>query len=162
MERNKTVSITQQESEEYLVKIFAMLKKLDKITIVKKKSELNNTELRLISEVIFSNSEGKRLISTQLAKKLNVTRSAISQIVNSLESRRIIKRVPDDVDRKIAYIELTDSAMDVYLQAKAMGVGFMSKLVEEFGKERLDTLLSLSDSFWETVERLNDEENNEK
>ena len=130
MERNKTVSITQQESEEYLVKIFAMLKKLDKITIVKKKSELNNTELRLISEVIFSNSEGKRLISTQLAKKLNVTRSAISQIVNSLESRRIIKRVPDDVDRKIAYIELTDSAMDVYLQAKAMGVGFMSKLVE--------------------------------
>ncbi len=157
MEKTKeNVTVNEQECAAYLTKIFSMLKNLEKISIVKKKAELNNTELRLIGEIIFAQSDGKRLISTQLAKRLNVTRSAISQIVNSLEKRQIIKRVPDEVDRKIAYIELTDDALGVYLKTKDAGVAFMGKLVEKFGKEKLDTMLSLSDEFLQTVEALNE------
>lgn len=141
-------------NEEYLSEIFSMCKKMESVTMVKGKTELNTTELRLVGEVIFANCEGKRLISTQLAKRLCITRSAVSQIVNNLESRGIVKRVPDSVDKKIAYVELTDSSLAVYREAKESAEQVVGKIVEAFGRENLDKLLELSDKFWEVVENI--------
>ncbi|MBE5753636.1 MAG: MarR family transcriptional regulator, partial [Clostridiales bacterium] len=101
------------------------------------------------------NYKGERLISTQLAKKLDVTRSAVSQIVKKLEKDGVIKRVPDEIDKKIAYIELTENSLDGYKKAKEEGEVFVGKLIENFGKNKLDSLLSLSEEFWEIIEKLN-------
>lgn len=147
--------IIKSENEFYLGKIFAMLKKMEKIAIANKSATLGDTELRLISEIVFSNYKGERLISTQLAKKLDVTRSAVSQIVKKLEKDGIIKRVPDGTDKKIAYIELTENSLDGYEKAKEEGEVFVGKLIENFGKNKLDTLLALSEEFWEIIEKLN-------
>ena len=143
-------------NEEYLSKIFAMCKKMESVAMVKGKTELNTTELRLVGEIIFANCEGKRLISTQLAKRLCITRSAVSQIVNNLESRGIVKRVADSVDRKIAYVELTDSSLAVYEATKESAEQAVGKIVETFGRENLDKLLELSDKFWEVVENISE------
>lgn len=140
--------------EEYLSKIFSMCKKIESVTMLKDKTELNTTELRLVGEIIYANSEGKRLISTQLAKRLNITRSAVSQIVNNLEKRGIVKRVADSIDRKIAYIELTESALEVYRVAKEKAENLVGEIVKVFGEENLDKLLSLSDDFFEVVENI--------
>ena len=147
--------IIKSENEFYLGKIFAMLKKMEKIAIANKSAKLGDTELRLISEIVFSNYKGERLISTQLAKKLDITRSAVSQIVKKLEKDGVIKRVPDEIDKKIAYIELTENAIDGYEKAKEEGEVFVGKLIENFGKNKLDSLLSLSEEFWEIIEKLN-------
>lgn len=141
-------------NEEYWREIFSMCKKMESITMIKDKKELNTTELRLVGEIIFANCEGERLISTQLAERLCITRSAVSQIVSNLEGRGILKRVADPVDRKIAYIELTDSSMGVYQVAKESAERSVSKIVETFGRENLDQLLALSDKFWEVVENI--------
>ena len=141
-------------NEEYWREIFSMCKKMESITMIKDKKELNTTELRLVGEIIFANCEGERLISTQLAERLCITRSAVSQIVSNLESRGILKRVADPVDRKIAYVELTDSSMGVYQVAKESAERSVSKIVETFGRENLDQLLALSDKFWEVVENI--------
>lgn len=146
--------VQKSENEEYLCRIFSMLKKMENVSIIKEKSALNNTELRLVGEVLFASMNGERLISTQIAKRLSVTRSAISQIVNNLEGKGVIKRVPDKVDKKIAYIELTDDSLEVYQTAKTLGENFVGDIVKEFGKEKLDQLLNLSESFWKTIEKL--------
>ena len=147
---------TMKTNEEYLSKIFSMCKKMENVTMQKEKTQLNTTELRLVGEIIFANCEGKRLISTQLAKRLCITRSAVSQIVNNLESRGIVKRVADSVDKKIAYVELTDSSLEVYQSAKESAERSVGKIVEEFGRENLDQLLALSDKFWKVVENISE------
>lgn len=141
-------------NEEYLSKIFSMSKKMESVTTLKEKTQLNTTELRLVGEIIFANCEGKRLISTQLAKRLCVTRAAVSQIVNNLERRGVVKRVADAVDRKIAYIELTESSLEVYEAEKASAEEFVGKIVERFGRKNLDQLFELADKFWEVVENI--------
>ena len=148
-------TLKEKENENYIIRIFAMLKKLEKLSVIKKEAALNHTELRLVGEILYSKAEGERLISTQLAKRLNVTRSAVSQIVQNLEKREIIKRVDDLVDKKIAYVELTDFAMKLYLKTKESWLETLAKIIEEFGKEKLDALLALSDEFGEIVEKLN-------
>lgn len=142
------------KNEEYLGKIFTMLKKMEGVALTKAKSHFNNSEMRLLGEVIFAGYDGKRLISTQLANRLGVTRSAVSQMVNKLEKRGVVKRVPDEVDRKIAYIELSDTALAHYNEEKGLSCDFVEEVIGKMGEENLDKLMELSDLFIDTIVEL--------
>ncbi len=161
MERKKKTSqtppteqVVKTKNEEYLGKIFTMLKKMESVALTKVKSHFNNSEMRLLGEVILAGYSGKRIISTQLASRLGVTRSAVSQMVNKLEARGIVKRVPDDVDRKIAYIELSDTARSYYGEEMKICCDFVGEVMEKMGEEKLNALIELSDEFIRTVDEL--------
>lgn len=142
------------KQEEYLAKLFSILKKRESILFVDKKTNFNNTDIRMISEIVAAKYEGKRLISTQIAKRLGVTRSAISQIVNRLESQGVVKRVPDEVDKKIAYIELAEGILEKYGDDIRMCLDFVGKLVEEFGEENFNKMYELFVSFVDLGQQL--------
>lgn len=141
-----------QANEKYLNSVFSMMKKRDGIMVADKKTRFNDTELRLISEVLSAKQGGNRLISTQLATKLGVTRSAISQIVNRLEEAGALKRVPDAIDRKIAYIEVTEETIDSYRADIKTCSEFIGRVVEKFGAEKFQQMKSLLEEFMEKME----------
>lgn len=146
------------KNEEYLAKIFSILRKRDEIVIVDEKTYFNKTELRLLREIVSAKTEGNRLISTQLAKRLGVTRSAVSQIVNRLEARGVLTRVSDEKDRKIAYIELSDSIVKQYGEDISRSLTFIGKVVAEFGEDNFNRMYELFNSFVElTKTRLKEE-----
>ena len=154
MEKNEKKIVGDAEkarNEEYLGKIFTMLKKMEGVALTKVKSHFNNSEMRLLGEVILAGYDGKRIISTQLAARLGVTRSAVSQMVNKLEARGIVRRVPDEVDRKIAYIELSDTALTYYNEEKGVCCNLVGEVIDRIGVEKVDKLSELSDLFIETV-----------
>ena len=137
--------------EAYLGKIQAMTRKLQNVVFVKGKKSFNNSELRMLEEIVAADKKGERLISTQLADKVGVTRSAISQMVNRLSEKGLVQRVPDDVDRKIAYIELTGNAKELYnAQRKRMGE-VVAKVVADFGADKANQMLKLVDEFCDSV-----------
>lgn len=138
---------TDKEKEKYLVKLFSLLRNRENMIIMEKGAHFNNTELRMIREVLLAQCENRRLISTQIAKLLGVTRSAISQIVNRLEERGVLRRVPDETDKKIAYIQLSESIMDLYKEDLQAALQFVGGVVEEFGEEKFNTLCALFDEF---------------
>ena len=152
MKNKKILKMTEQE-EERLGKIFSLLRKRESIIIADKKMRFNQTELRMLSEIISASYEGKRLISTQLAKRLGITRSAVSQIVNRLEEQGVVKRVADDVDRKIAYIEISEEILGVYGEDLKNCVSFINGLVEEFGEEKFNQMYELFISFTDLAEK---------
>ncbi len=149
MTKEKTELLQGGKNEEYLAKIFSILRKRDEIVIVDQKTFFNKTELRLIGEIVSAQTEGERLISTQLAKRLGVTRSAISQIVNRLEARGVVIRVADEKDKKIAYIELSDSIAEKYGEDISCSLQFIGKVVTEFGEDKFNQLYELFVSFIE-------------
>ena len=124
-----------------------MIKKRDEIVVVDKKTNFNNTELRMFSEILIAKTKGERLISTQLAKCLGITRSAVSQIVNRLEENGVIKRVPDKVDKKIAYVELSEGMLELYGEDIEKCLQFIDGLVREFGEDNFETMYELFVSF---------------
>ena len=140
--------------EAYLGKIQAMTRKLQNVVFVKGKKSFNNSELRMLEEIVAADKKGERLISTQLADKVGVTRSAISQMVNRLSEKGLVQRVPDDVDRKIAYIELTGNAKELYnAQRKRMGE-LVAKVVADFGADKANQMLKLVDEFCDSVYKI--------
>lgn len=140
--------------EAYLGKIQAMTRNLQNVVFVKGKKSFNNSELRMLEEIVAADKKGERLISTQLADKVGVTRSAISQMVNRLSEKGLVQRVPDDVDRKIAYIELTGNAKELYnAQRKRMGE-VVAKVVADFGADKANQMLKLVDEFCDSVYKI--------
>lgn len=137
----------ERKNEEYLAKVFALIRSRDEIAFADTKTHFNKTELRLINEVIATNTAGKRVISTQLAQRLGVTRSAISQIVNRLEARGVITRVSSEHDKKIAYIELSNEILAQYGEDIEKSKRFVGALVEEFGEENFNKLCELTEAF---------------
>ena len=139
-------------NEKHLQMLYALSKRRESLAIANKNTHFKDTELRLLAEIVQAKNEGVRLISTQLADKLCITRSAISQIVNRLESEGIVKRVPDAVDRKIAYIELTDETLALYKKDWAYCQQFFGKIVKNFGEERFVEMCNLVNAFIDMVE----------
>lgn len=138
--------------EKYLNDVFMIMKQMNSLAVADKETRFNHTEMRLLGEIMATRYVGKRLISTQLADLLGLTRSAISQIVNRLETQGIVKRVADDVDRKIAYIEITDEALKTYGDDLEICVEFVGKVVKKFGEEKFNTMCALFEEFCGTVQ----------
>ncbi len=141
------------ENDRFLAAIFAFQKRRDGLVVCTKKSRFNDTELRLLNEIILAEREGKRLISTQLATRLGITRSAISQIVNRMEKEGVVKRVPDAVDRKIAYIVMTEKTEIEYQAELKASKSFVGKVVREYGVEKFEMLCKMMDEFLDVIEK---------
>ncbi len=133
--------------EQYLNMVFTLIKKRDNLVITDKSNRFNDTELRLIGEVLLEKNKGGRLISTQIANRLGVTRSAVSQIVNRLEAEGVVKRVPDDVDRKIAYIEITEESLKTYDKDIKACTNFIGSIVENYGVENFKKMCDMVEEF---------------
>ena len=149
--KKQNMALSPEQNEEYLLKIFSIMKMIENITLMDRKTCLNDSELRMLGEIFAAKREGKRLISTQLADRLNVTRSAVSQMVNKLEKGGIVRRVADDVDRKIAYIELSENAQEKYEQAKNQACGELGEIISAFGVAKFEKLCDLAESFTKAV-----------
>lgn len=131
----------------YLEKVFHLLKSRDDVKVIDKDSRFNQTELRLLGEIVAAKYEGRRYISTQLANHLGITRSAVSQIVNKLEKEKVVKRVPDEVDKKIAYIEITDEFSGLFKEDLNKAIAFVEIIVEKMGEDRFMEMCGLFEEF---------------
>ena len=152
-EKTNSVSKSEEMREKYMYMLFSLMKKREDIVISDKKTQFNSTEIRLLFEILSAQHEGKRLISTRLASLLGITRSAVSQIVNRLEENGVVKRVADDVDRKIAYIEITDEIMEIYREDLEKCQNFIERVVQNFGEEKFQTMYTLLNEFIEVLEK---------
>ena len=102
------------EINEYLVKSFQLVRDMENMDFFAGVARLSRTEFRLLREVVMEEQKGRSIISSELARRLGITRSAISQIVTKLEQKGIVKRIDSPTDRKIAYIRIADSAISVF------------------------------------------------
>ncbi len=142
--------------QEYVDLFFSVIKKKNAILMTDKKTHFNETEMCLIREILEANKKDSRLISTQLATRLGVTRSAISQIVNRLEKAEVVKRVPDPVNKKIYYVELLEGTEEKYNEDLAVCNEFITKTIEAFGEEKFALLCKFVEEFSVVAEEQKD------
>lgn len=135
------------EINEYLVKIIGAMKAAEEFDFFPATSKLSQTEFRLLREVILEQEKGSEIISSELARRLSITRSAVSQIVSKLEQRDIVKRVNSPVDKKIAYVHLSDNARAIFEEQCAQANEFMDKIVKTYGEDKLKKFLKMFDEF---------------
>ena len=141
-----------EENREYLHAIFGMVREVQLATSMQQNEAFNSTEIRLMNEIVYAQAQGERLISTKLADRLGITRSAVSQIVGKLEADGAVRRVADDVDRKIAYVELTEEVMEKYKDVAGDYINFTGMVGARMGTNKMDKFLTLAQEFSKAVD----------
>ena len=135
------------EGSNLMQEIYAIGKRLEELKIFHRAMPFNNTEMQMMREIIAAKERGSRVISSGLAKLLGITRSAVSQMVNKLESKGVVRRVPDSRDKKIAYIELSDKARSIYEESRARVNGLLERIVEKLGEEKVEHFITGTNEF---------------
>ncbi len=135
------------KKQTYLLSLFSLIRESESLILEDKNTNFKSTELRMLTEVLFAQYNGERLISAEIARRLNLTRSAVSQIVNDLEKRKVIVRLPDSIDKKIAYIELADGVIEAYGEDIEKASAFVEERVKRFGEERFNQMCALFTEF---------------
>ncbi len=131
------------EINEYLVKFFQVAKGIESVQLFPQTAELSSTEFRMLREICLEAEKGKNIISSELARRLGVTRSAVSQIVTKLERQKIVRRTASDTDRKIAYVQLSDEARAIFEEQCEQANIFIDKVVKDYGEQKMDQLMSM-------------------
>ena len=146
--REKMSKITKEEK--YLAKTCGLIRDLRRIEKNTRTDEFSEMEYALLNELVVLKIAGEKVISTQLAKRLNVTRSAVSQIVNNLEKQGVIKRVAVKNDKKSSYVELTETGLtNGFAESKKR----ILNGVKQFGVEKFETLCALAREFCLSLEK---------
>ena len=73
-------------------------------------------------------------------------------MVNKLEKNNVVMRVPDEKDRKIAYIELSGNARAVYEDVKQKLVCVMNEVVKKMGEEKIKSFIENAVEFAEILD----------
>lgn len=140
-------------SDWLMQEVYKLVKKLASVKIFDHGFMFNNTEIQMMKEIVRVKEEGGRIISSRLAKELGITRSAVSQMVNKLEKQNIVMRVPDERDKKIAYIELSSDANVVYEDIKGRISAVMSEILAKLGEEKVRGFLEFASEFVDVFEK---------
>ena len=135
------------EANRLLQELYSIARRLESAQLFNHAFPFNNTEMQLIKEILRAKETGGRMISSRLAKVLGITRSAVSQMVSKLEAKNVVKRVPDDKERKIAYIELSDTARAQYEDMKGRVNAILSSVIGELGDEKVETFVKSAHEF---------------
>lgn len=144
------------EINEYLIKCFQLMRNMENIDFFAGAHELSRTEFRLLREVILEEEKGMNIISSELARCLGITRSAVSQIVTKMEKDGIVTRVDSPTDRKIAYICLSQNARAVFEEQCKEANATMERIVEEIGEEKVNQFFSLYDELHKAIDKVMD------
>lgn len=145
------------ELNEHLLKIIRMMKEAENLALFPASAKLSQTEFRLLREVILEQEKGSEIISSELARRLGITRSAVSQIVTKMEKNGIVERVDSPLDRKIAYVHLSDDTRAVYEEQCKLANAFFERVNEEYGEEKLRKFEKLYNEFLETFQKVYNE-----
>ncbi len=77
-----------------------------------------------------------------LAERMGVEAMTLSGFLDRLESRGLVTRSPDPIDRRAKLVELTPAAEDVLVEVRSIGVGIRDDLSAVVGTERWNELVA--------------------
>jgi DNA-binding MarR family transcriptional regulator len=100
-------------------------------------------ELRPIHAPIFQYLplEGCRL--TELGEKLNMTRQAVSYLVDYLVEHGYLQKTPDPTDSRAQIIQRTERGWAFHQRIKPLSREVQEDWARQFGEERMNQLVSL-------------------
>ena len=90
---------------------------------------------------------------SEIAAELGVTPPAVSRSLKCMESRGLILRETDSVNRRNTVVRLTVKGRDILVQARSKIDSITEKVNSEMGAERIDQLYRLLAEMAETYEK---------
>ena len=84
-----------------------------------------------------------RMTQSEVGRRMNVTSSNVTRLIDGLEQDGLVQRTADHADRRVTFVELTAEGRTVAERIVPAVVQFAMDVAQEFTPEELQTLLGL-------------------
>lgn len=119
--------------------------------------DLSMSELKLLETIDVCSNENEHVNTSDLATKLKISKSAVSQSVNKLEKKGYLNKKLSLKDKKIGYLYLTDECKIKCGEKKAICENIIKRVVEELGEQNILELSALLNSLSNAIEKIREE-----
>lgn len=107
---------------------------------------LKNSDAMMLGTVLEAKQkDGRPVTAGTLARMTRQSMPGVSQKLNQLEERGLLRRVGDAGDRRVVNIELTEAGEQMARQALRELFGRMEEALDRMGDERVECLTALMD-----------------
>ena len=110
--------------------VFQMLRKNFTSSLSEVLNEFNKGEIGVLSYLAFDNNQAS---AGMLSDSLQVSSARIASILNSLESKKYIKRKVDDNDRRKTIVVITEKGIDTVVKVKEEIIKKIIYVIKEIG-----------------------------
>lgn len=124
-------------------------------------SELSYSELAVFLAMRFLSGGclPKELVKmSDISAHLQISKPALSQVINKLDDKGLVERVTQKSDRRSAYIRFTRKGMGMFERQNAQMHEVVSLVVEKMGYEDTLRFIALMKKFHEVVAEIDMEE----
>jgi MarR family transcriptional regulator, 2-MHQ and catechol-resistance regulon repressor len=92
-------------------------------------------------------SEEGRLPHHEISRHMRASTANISKLVTRLENEGLVRRVPNEPDRRISWVELTETGQAIAERVMPANAEFFSEVVQGLEPDERKTLISLLEKF---------------
>jgi len=125
-------------------KIYQIMQDFHKIGLnTKHTSDLSRSELAMLKMLKLHSTATEGVTNSTLSELLEISKSAVSQMINALEDKTYVERVTTKHDRRLVYIRLTASGEQRLEQQLQALLQRMAEIFDRMGREDTEDLLRL-------------------
>jgi DNA-binding MarR family transcriptional regulator len=138
-------------------KLFGALKKFRKLSMnFRGSGEIPHREIMML-KLIKAHSGEEGITMTTLSEHFEISKPAVSQMINGLEDKNMVERITLKSDRRIVYVRLTELGEETLAKSFQEMHNKLNGYLEKMGEEDIETLVSLLDK----LHRIMSEDSNE-
>lgn len=101
----------------------------------------------------------KGVKASELSKFLMITKPAISKVINALEEKGYVQRVTDKSDRRVVYINITETGKSILDEENKKFEIFTCKVIDRMGEEDTDQMIRLFKKMYDAIIEIEKEDN---
>ena len=106
--------------------------------------DLKRSEFLLMCALaIIEGSSGEGIKASDLSRYLQVTRAAVTHVLNKLEAAGYVQRISDPADRRIVLVRLTDNGQRIMEKANTVLLETLNGLIAYLGERDTRELIRL-------------------
>ena len=139
------------ESTEFsnLVQTFEKLSHLTALKWNKEFKKMPINQMFVLSNV----KQHGRIKSSDVAKNLGITPGAITGLADHLVKKGYLRRVGDEHDRRIQYLQVTEEGHQIIKEAADLGIKIREDLFKVLDADELESLMVISTKLLKTLEK---------
>lgn len=125
-------------------KIYQVMQKFQKLGMNSKfAGEMPRSEIVMLKMINIDTSKTEGVTISTLSERLEITKSAVSQMINVLEDKGYVKRITTKSDRRIVYVRLTEMGEQSLEKSLQSLLKSLNQVFEKMGEEDTEILFRL-------------------
>lgn len=108
--------------------------------------------LNILSDIACQEAEGTEIHVSGICDRMNISMSAVSQILSSLGKRGLIERNMSEADRRKIAVRLTPQGEEIILRSRRQLEALLCQIVERLGEADAREFVRICGRMYEIIE----------